>query len=122
MPRRSTLALLALVTGAHGDCRVIAGAEGFCGAVRLEPRRARLAVGETLRLRVNAVRCEAGFDCGCDGIGRHRFHWRSSAPAVAAVDSTGSVRALAPGRALVAAADQAGAPLDEVPVTVAGTP
>lgn len=81
------------------DCRVSTGPTGFCAAIRLEPDRAELHTGATLRIRINGLQCSGGLEC-TDCENRHRrFHWRSSAPDVVTVDSTGAIHARRPGRA-----------------------
>jgi uncharacterized protein YjdB len=83
---------LLLIAGSRADeCRVVTGPDGLCAFLRLEPTRSELPIGTTLRVRVNGSTCSDRdcVDCGT----RHRMRWRSTAPDVASVDSTGLVRA-----------------------------
>jgi len=77
--------LLLLAGAAPGsECRLATDSDGFCATIRLEPGRVELPIGGTLEIKTT------GLDCARD---RGRFRWSSSAPDVAAVDSTGLVRA-----------------------------
>ena|SRR5438876_1104993 len=77
---------LLLIAGSRvSECRVVTGPEGLCAFGHLEPARSDLRVGSTLHVRVNGSTCSS--------------RWRSTAPEVASVDSTGFVRALHAGSA-----------------------
>ena len=97
MHRAHLLAWVLLASGAPGsECRFTSGPDGFCAALRLDPSRVDLHVGSTLLIRVNGTDCASGQDCvDC----QRRFQWRSTAPDVVTVDSTGLVRAEHPGSA-----------------------
>lgn len=84
---------LVLLAGSQArECRVVTGPDGLCAFVRLEPARSDLRIGTTLRVRVNGSTC-SGRECLDCGNPPHRVSWRSTAPEVADVDSTGLVRA-----------------------------
>lgn len=91
--------LLVVAASRTGECRFASGPDGFCAFLRVEPSSSGLRVGNTLRLRVNGLTCEQGGDCVDCADRRHRVRWRSMAPDVASVDSTGLVRGLRAGRA-----------------------
>ena len=94
MFRPQPMVWLLLVGAAPGsDCRVVSGPDGVCAAVRLDPGQADLHVGTTMRVRVNGLDCAGGLTCVDCADRRHRVRWRSSAPGVAIVDSTGLSRA-----------------------------
>lgn len=97
MHRAYMLAWLLLAGGTSGsECRLATGPDGLCAAFRLDPSRVDLHVGSTLLIRVNGTDCTSGQDC-VDCL--RRFQWRSTAPDVVTVDSTGLVRAEHPGSA-----------------------
>jgi len=92
MVRPLLLASLLLTGAASGtQCVFVSGPNGTCLAVRVLPDHANLRVGSTLQLRVDggAAACSVG----------HGSRWQSTRPDIAAVDSTGLVRALGPGSA-----------------------
>ncbi len=94
MYRSQLLAFLLLGGVAPGsECRVSTGPNGVCAALRLEPRRVDMTVGSTFQLRVTGLDCVSGRDCVDCANRRVRVRWRSSAPGIATVDSTGVVRA-----------------------------
>jgi hypothetical protein len=97
MHRAHMLAWLLLAGGAPGsECRLTTGPDGLCAALRLDPSRVDLRIGSTLLIRVNGSQCTGTLDCvDC----RRRFHWRTTAPDVVTVDSTGLIRAEHPGSA-----------------------
>jgi hypothetical protein len=82
--------LLLAGAGPGSECSIATGPEGFCAAIRLEPRHFELPIGGTLQIKIT------GLDCVRD---RTRVHWSSSVPDVVAVDSTGLVRARRTGAA-----------------------
>jgi len=91
MVRPLLLASLFLTGAASGtQCVFVSGPNGACLAVRVQPDYASLRVGSTLQLRVDGG--------GACAVG-HGNRWQSTRPDVAAVDSTGLVRALGPGSA-----------------------
>jgi len=121
MYRPSLIVWLLLAGAAPGsDCAVATGPDGFCAVVRLEPSRAELATGGTLRIRITGLDCTRGTDCV--NCGHRRLRWLSSAPNVAAVDSTGLVRGKLPGVADIRMMAEEPAPeiLASMRVVVAG--
>ena len=102
MVRPLLLASLFLTGAASGtQCVFVSGPNGTCLAVRVLPDHANLRVGSTLQLRVDG----GGGACA---VG-HGNRWSSSRPDVAAVDSTGLVRALGSGSAQIRMAGDGGA-------------
>jgi len=100
---------LILIAGSRvGECGVVTGLEGLCAFGHLEPARTDLRVGATLQVRVNGSTCSSRDCVDCDGVHR-RIRWRSTAPDVASVDSTGFVRAQHVGRAAIRLESVAGA-------------
>jgi hypothetical protein len=91
--------LLLAASSRTTECRLATGPDGLCAFLRLEPSSTDLRVGGSLRVRVNGLTCERGTDCLDCADRSHRIRWRSTAPDVASVDSTGLVQALRPGRA-----------------------
>src|SRR4051794_4717788 len=69
--------LLLAGTVPGGDCQLSTGPAGFCTALELEPSRADLRVGNTLRVRVDGLNCAGGLDCVDCASRRRRFRWRS---------------------------------------------
>jgi Bacterial Ig-like domain (group 2) len=93
MSRPHLICWLLLVGAGHErDCRVATGPDGFCAAIRLEPRRTELPIGGTLQIKAPGLDCARRQNCP-DCPGRGRVHWSSTAPDVATVDSNGLVRA-----------------------------
>jgi hypothetical protein len=94
MHRPQVVAWLLLAGAAPGsDCHLSTGPEGVCAAVRLDPGRVDLRTGSTFRIQVSGLDCTGGPDCVDCAQRRRHFRWRSSAPDVATVDSTGVIRA-----------------------------
>ncbi len=91
--------LLLAASSRTTECRLATSPEGLCAFVRLEPSSTDLPVGGTLQVRVNGLTCERGTSCLDCADRSHRVRWRSTAPDIASVDSTGVVRALRAGRA-----------------------
>lgn len=105
--RHQIAACLLLIAGSGPDeCRLVTGPDGLCAFLRLEPARSELHIGDTLRVRVNGATCSGGdcIDCGT----RQRMRWRSAAPEVASVNSSGVIRAERPGSARILAESEAG--------------
>jgi uncharacterized protein YjdB len=92
-----TIFLCLLLAARAQSCQLTTGANGLCASFRLEPEKASLHVGETLIVRVNPGAC-AGGPCTCDPPASG-LRWQSSAPGIATVDSTGTVRAIKEGSA-----------------------
>jgi Bacterial Ig-like domain (group 2) len=94
-----TIWLLLAGASQTGECRVVTGPDGLCAFARLDPARSDLRIGTTLQVRVNGLNCGPGLACVDCANRRHRGRWRSTAPDVASVDSTGLVDAERPGKA-----------------------
>jgi hypothetical protein len=95
-------AWLLLASAAPGsDCQLSTGPNGICAAVRLDPNLVQLQPGSSIRIQVNGLNCVGALDCVDCNQRRLLLRWRSSAPDVAVIDSTGAVRAGRPGRAVV---------------------
>lgn len=102
MHRLQVAATLLLASAAPGsDCQLSTGPEGVCAVVRLDPNRVNLQPGSTIRIQVNGLSCAGGLNCVDCNQRQLLLRWRSSAPQVAAVDSTGAVRAGRPGTAVI---------------------
>jgi uncharacterized protein YjdB len=95
----AVLLLLVVAVSRTGECRFASGPDGLCAFLRLEPATSDLRVGGTLRVRVNGLTCNQAADCVDCADRRQRVRWRSTAPDIASVDSTGLVRAVRAGRA-----------------------
>lgn len=93
MTSHSQVSLLLLLVAGSGaqECRVVTGPDGLCAFGHLEPTRGRLRVGTTLQIRINGSTCSSLECIDCDGT-RRRVRWKSTAPDIASVDSTGLVR------------------------------
>jgi hypothetical protein len=90
--------LLLAASSRTTECRLATSPDGLCAFLRLEPSTSDLPVGGTLQAQVNGLTCERGSCLDCSDRS-HRVRWRSTAPDIASVDSTGLVRALRAGRA-----------------------
>jgi hypothetical protein len=101
MFRPHLMACLLLAGAARtSDCSFTSGPNGLCATFRLEPSRATLQSGDSLRIRVNGgIDCTTNLDCvDCTNRPRH-FRWRSSAPEIVSVDSAGLIRGVHAGAA-----------------------
>ena len=92
-PRATGLGLILVLGAVMSSC----GSEDITTAqmiaVFVNPMNPTLAVGDTVRIRATST---IGNPCDC--------RWSSSGSGVASVDPTGLVRATAPGRAVITAA------------------
>lgn len=92
-PRRTGFGLILVLAAGVSSCESEDITTGQMVAVFVDPVNPTLAVGDTVRIRATST---IGNPCDC--------RWSSSAPGVAKVDPTGLVRAGAPGRAVITAA------------------
>lgn len=110
--------ICSLGAGPDSSCNLTAGPNGFCANIHLEPDNAVLNVGQSLLIRINAGGCTSATDCPCAQSALVNARWKSDAPAVAQVDSSGVVAGVKPGTAVIVFTPAAGSGMDPQTIQV----
>jgi hypothetical protein len=95
------LLLLTIATAKGESCAFSIGPNGLCATLRLDPEAKVLRVGEAFWVRINVDGCSTSVGCPCADSALRTAQWRSEAPEIAVVDSTGRVVGRRPGSAAI---------------------